>query len=70
MNKYIVVSKELKLSFILKKQNPKNIQNELRTLKHFDKVKLKNMLHLAEQATDFSPAKYTTSDQSLVWSIA
>ena len=28
------------------------------------------MLHLVEQATDFSHIKYIASDQSLVWSIA
>ena len=28
------------------------------------------MLHLVEQAIDFSNAKYITNDQSLVWSIA
>ena len=28
------------------------------------------MLHLVEQATDFSNTKYIASDQSLVWSIA
>ena len=71
MNKYIIVSKELRLSFILKKQNPKIFRMNLEHKNILTSSSLKKKtLHLAEQATDFSPAKYTASDLSLVWLIA